>query len=818
MLPLGARMSTRFVPTVDIAAQLAAIVQYSRDAIMSTDLDGTITTWNQASEQIYGYSAGEAIGQSYRLIIPPERQAEDEDARNRVRSGQPVEYYETVRIRKDGTRIDVSVTISPLLDQQGKIVGVSKIARDITERRRAEDRFRLAIEAAPTAILIADQRGRITFANAHAEALFRYTRDELLERSVEDLVPERFRGHHPGYRKTFFAEPIRRPMGAGRDLYGLRKDGSEIPVEIGLSPFESGGHVFVLAAIADISERKRSSQQAAFLAEAGAILAGSLDYATTLKAVTNLAVPSIADWCAVDVMTDKGTLDRIAVAHVDPAKIELAGTIRARYEDPDSPYSPTYVVRTGASAIVPRVSDDMITAAAHGDEEQALLVRSLGLVSYLIVPLMAHGRTFGALTLATAESGRHYSNDDLRFAQDIAFRVALAVDNARAYQDADAANRLKDEFLATLSHELRTPLNAILGYARLLQSGMMSADRQSRALGTVERNATALTRIVGDILDVSRIISGKIRLNVQPIDLPQVVTDAVETLLPAAEAKQIRVQSILDPAAAPISGDPDRVQQIVWNLVSNAVKFTPKGGVVQVRLERVNSHVEIVVSDTGIGIAPDFLPYVFDRFRQADSRTTREHGGIGLGLAIVRSLVELHGGTIHAASGGRDRGTTFRVRLPLMAVHAEAPLERRRAQSGTAGDGVCQLPNLAGIQVLAVDDDADARELVRETLEGAGGKVTTIAFPSAALAEIERLRPNVLIADIGMPGTDGFELIAQVRESSNPLVRDVPAAALTAYARSEDRVKALTSGFQMHLTKPVDPAELIAVVATLARR
>ncbi len=275
------------------------------------------------------------------------------------------------------------------------------------------------------------------------------------------------------------------------------------------------------------------------------------------------------------------------------------------------------------------------------------------------------------------ESGRLYTDDDFRFAQDVAFRAALAVDNARAYNDAQAANRLKDEFLATLSHELRTPLNAILGYSRMLQSGMLTADKYAHALQTVERNATSLTQIVEDILDVSRIISGKIRLNVQPVDLPAVMSAAVETVMPAAEAKQIRVQTILDPRAAPISGDPDRMQQIVWNLVSNAVKFTPKHGVVQVRLERVNSHVEIVVSDTGTGITPDFLPHIFERFRQADSGTTREHAGIGLGLAIARHLVELHGGTIHAASDGRDKGSTFRVRLPVMIVHHEEPLERR---------------------------------------------------------------------------------------------------------------------------------------------
>jgi len=678
-------------------ARLAAIVESSDDAIIGMDLDGTITAWNQAAERMYGYAAAEATGQSIRLVVPQDRQDEESGVLDRLGRGEHVTHFETVRCRKDGTCFPASLSVSPIRDQGGRIVGASKIARDITERQRA-------------------------------------------------------------------------------------------------------------------------TRHAALLAEIGVVLAGSLEYETTLKTVANMAVPAIADWCAVDILTEERKLERLAVAHVDPAKIDLARTIRSRYEDPSSPYSPAAVVRTGTPAIVKEISDDMIVAAAHGDEERIRLVRSLGLRSYMIVPLTAHGRTFGAVTLATAGSARAYSDDDFRFVQDVAFRAALAVDNARAYEEAQTANRLKDEFLATLSHELRTPLNAILGYSRLLQSGMLKPERHQHALQTVQKNATALTQIVEDILDVSRIISGKIRLSVQPVDLPRVVSDAVETLLPAADARQIRVQTILDPRAAPISGDPDRLQQVVWNLVSNAVKFTPKGGLVQVRLERVNSHVEIVVSDNGIGISPEFLPHIFERFRQEDSGTTREYGGIGLGLAIVRHLVELHGGTIHAVSGGHDTGATFRVRLPLMIVHQEQPVERRARAAADAVPMDAELPDLTGLSVLAVDDDADARTLVRETLEMRGARVTTVESAEDALDSLGRNRADVMIADIGMARADGFDLIRRVRQSPDPAIRDTPAAALTAYARAEDRMKALQSGFQMHLAKPVDPAELVIAVASLARR
>jgi CheY-like chemotaxis protein len=312
------------------------------------------------------------------------------------------------------------------------------------------------------------------------------------------------------------------------------------------------------------------------------------------------------------------------------------------------------------------------------------------------------------------------------------------------------------------------------------------------------------------------------RLNMQPVELPLVVHDAVATVMPAAEAKQIRVDTTIDPQVSPVSGDPDRLRQIVWNLLSNAVKFTPKGGRIQVRLERVNSSVEVVVSDTGIGIQRDFLPYIFERFRQAESSTAREHAGLGLGLAIVRNLVELHGGTVYATSGGEGHGATFRVRLPVRIVHpdwkAEAVRVHPRQGDSPPPPSLADLPNLADTHVLAVDDDPDALGLLKEILETVGATVSTATSSTAALDIIATDRPDVLVADLGMPLMDGFELIRQLRTSDLAAARDIPAAALTAYARSEDRARALKSGFEMHLSKPIDPAELIAAVQALSRR
>ncbi|HEX6463438.1 MAG TPA: ATP-binding protein, partial [Vicinamibacterales bacterium] len=366
--------------------------------------------------------------------------------------------------------------------------------------------------------------------------------------------------------------------------------------------------------------------------------------------------------------------------------------------------------------------------------------------------------------------------------------------------------------------ELRTPLNAIVGYARLLRAGMLSKEKAERGLETLERNAKWLSQIIEDVLDVSRIVSGKIRLDVQRVELPLIVDNAVATIQPAAAAKGVRIQSIIDPRVGPVSGDPDRLQQVVWNLVSNAVKFTPPGGRIQVHLEAIDTHVEISVSDTGVGIPADFLPHVFERFRQAEGGTKRKTGGLGLGLAIVRHIAEMHGGTVHAWSAGDGQGATFRVRLPLMIVPPEPPSAPRVRPRTEQLEPLTELADLAGIRVVAIDDDPDALTLLRVVLEAAGAQVTSVSSPYDAVAQIENVKPHVVVLDIGMPGMDGFEVISRIRQSADAAVRDVPAAALTAFARSEDRTKALRSGFEMHLAKPVDPSELVASVATLARR
>ncbi len=520
----------------EVSALLAAIVDSSDDAIVSKTLEGIITSWNHGAEKIFGYSAAEAIGQHITFIIPPERHSEEDDVLAQIRRGEKVDHFETIRQTKDGRKVEISLTVSPVRDARGRIVGASKVARDITIRKQA------------------------------------------------DIERQRLMGE---------AEAARR--------------------------------------------------------------------------------------------------------------------------------------------------------------------------------------------------------------------------------NAEEANRLKDDFLATVSHELRNPLNSIVGWAGLLSGGRLDEKKTARALEAINRAAQAQDQIISDLLDVSRIISGRLRLDIRPLRLMEVLETAIETVRPAADAKEIRLQLLLDPAANPMAGDPDRLRQVFWNLLSNAVKFTPRAGRIQIHSERIDAHVEVSISDTGIGIEPSLIPFVFDRFRQGDSGTNRQSSGLGLGLAIVRSLVELHGGTVGVESEGTGQGSNFTIRLPSMIapgvgsdVHPNPTVEDIKA--------VAPEPTLESLRVLVVDDEDGAREVAFAILTQARAEVRTATSAGEALTIMDEWRPQVLVVDIGMPDVDGYEFIRRVRARSAQSGGDVPAAALTAYARVQDRLRVLSAGYQMHVPKPIQPQELVAVVASLAKR
>ena len=750
-----------------VIRHLARVVESSDDAIVSKDLNGTITSWNRAAERIFGYTAEEAIGHSIRMIIPADRQGEEDMVLARIRGGEAVTHFETLRQRKNGTLIPISLTVSPIHDAAGHVIGASKIARDIGERTQAAiatRRLAAVVESSDDGIITKDLTSIITSWNPAAERIFGYTAAEAIGQSIRMLIPDELQSEED----TVLAK-IR--AGEKIDHYETvrqRKDGSRLTMSLTVSPLrnEHGEIVGASKVARDITERSRLIAAAAEhaadtekLNEVGTVVASTLERETILQKVTDIATDlTRAQFGAFFYNVTDPTSGDAYMLHT------LSGAPREAFANFPHPratavFAPTFhgegPVRLEDVTQDPRYGK---SAPYYGMPPGHLPVRS-----YLAVPVRGiAGDVLGGLFFGHAEIGV-FTEQHERLALGVAAWASVALENARLYEDAKVANRMKDEFLAVLSHELRTPLNAIVGYSRLLRGNVLSGDKAVRGLETLERNATWLTQIVEDVLDVSRIVAGKIRLDVQPVELPLIIDNAVATVQPAADAKSVRLQTIVDPRVGPVSGDPGRLQQVVWNLVTNAVKFTPKRGRVQVRLERVNSYVEVVVSDTGIGISPDFLPHVFERFRQAEAATTRKTGGLGLGLAIVRHIVEMHGGTVEASSAGEGQGATFRVRLPLMIVHPEAVETRREHPRTERREALTALGDLTGIHVVAIDDEEDALNLLRVVLETAGAEVTTLNSAAVALERIAEMEPDVLVVDLGMPEMDGFEFITRVR-------------------------------------------------------
>ncbi|HEX7812912.1 MAG TPA: ATP-binding protein [Burkholderiales bacterium] len=603
-----------------------------------------------------------------------------------------------------------------------------------------------------------------------------------------------------------------------------------------------GAVIGMIGIVQDVTERKRAeevlrdeSRVLELLNRTGITLSSKLDLQSVVQAVTDVGTDLTgAEFGAFFYnVTDAagGSLMLYTLSGAPRAAFEKFGQPRA------TPlFGPTFngegPIRIDDVHKDPRYGK---WGPHHGMPRGHLPVRS-----YLAVPVASRsGEVIGGLFFGHSHTGVFTPRSE-RIIVAVASQAAVAIDNARLYESAQklAAEReklleserearaeaermsdVKDDFLANLSHELRTPLNAIVGWTQVLRHGSRSEADLTKGLDTIERNARVQTQLIEDLLDMSRIASGKVRLDIQPIEPLSFIEAAIESVRPAADAKGIRLEKILDPTAGPISGDPNRLQQVIWNLLTNAIKFTAKGGKVQVLLERVNSHVEISVADTGIGIEPRFLPHVFERFRQGDASTTRKFGGLGLGLSIVRSLVEMHGGIVRVQSPGENRGTTFSVHLPVTVVHRHAPAaERVHPRSSLSASQDFKILDLTGTKVLVVDDEIDARELIKRVLSDCHAQVFTAGAADEALRLVERERPDVFISDIGMPEVDGYELLRLVRDLGPDRGGRVPAIALTAFARSEDRTRAVRAGFLVHVSKPVEPAELVATVANLAGR
>jgi PAS domain S-box-containing protein len=701
--------------------------------------------------------------------------------------------------------------------------------------RRSEQRYRQLIHALPAAIYACDAEGRVTLYNEAAVDLWG---------RVPEIGKDLWCGSWKIYETDGSPLPLEEcPMAqaiqngapiVGREIVIERPDGTRRYVLPYPDPIRdsSGAVIGAVNMLVDLTERKQMEQEREqLLAREQAARAeaerrwreSQLLAAATRQFSSSLQLQDLLP-----------TICRTAreIADADGAAFILRDGKQVHYAEEDA-IEPLWkgqrfpITRCVSGWAIleqkPAIIEDI-----YADPRVPIESYESRFVKSLVMMPVRSRNPLGAIGVYWAQK-RKAGDREVELLEALADAAHIALINTQLYEQtksareqAEEANRLKDEFLATVSHELRTPLNAMLGWTRMLRMGTLDETTCERALETIERNAKSQAQLIEDLLDVSRIISGKMRLDVQPVELASVIRSAIDSVRPAADAKSIRLNAALDPRAGPVLGDPTRIQQIVWNLLSNAIKFTPGDGKVQVRLERVNSHIEITVSDTGIGIKPDFLPCVFDRFRQADSTLTRRQPGLGLGLAIVRHLVELHGGSIHPYSAGEGQGATFTVKLPLMLVRDadRFPAEARERKHPAAWPDLpfeCP-PALDGLRVLVVDDEPDARQLLATILRRCNADVITAASVADALGALERLEIDIVVSDIEMPGEDGYSFMRKVREREARQNVRIAAAALTAHAGVADRMRALSAGYDIHVPKPVEPAELVAVIASLASR
>jgi PAS domain S-box-containing protein len=962
--------------------QLAAIVESSDDAIIGKSLHGTITSWNAGAKRLYGYDAAEIVGKSMSVLVPDDRADEVEQSIKRIHRGERLEHFETVRIRKDGSRIEVSVSYSPIRDSHGELIGTAVTTRDLSERKKSqqvllreaehtETLYRIGtaltgeLELKNIVQTVTDEATRLSGAQFGAffynttndrgesytlytisgvepqlfamfpmprntaifEPTFRgqgivriddVTKDprygknaphkgmppghlpvrsylavpvvsnsgevhgglffghpdagvftERHERLVEGIAvqaaiavdnsnlyrrlqdsEERFRqlAEHIGDvfwlrkapdRSILYVSPAYEEVW-GKSLETLYADGASFSYSIhpedrdkvlkiqdlqdrgeptsieyrvirpdgsvrwvwdrGFPVRDESGKVYRVAGIAeDITSRKFQEQDTKFLADASATLSTLIDHESTLQKVATLAVPFFSDWATVDIQDEEGQLRRVAVAHVDRQKIQLAYDVHRRFPpSPEAPQGVWKVLNSGEAELAPEITDEMLAQGIQ-DPELLEIIRQLGLRSYMAVPLRARGQVFGVLTFISAESGRRYTNRDLQLAEDLAHRAGVAVENSRLYQELRQADRRKDEFLSLLAHELRNPLAPIrTGLQVIRQSGNDPAFVEP-AVEMMDRQVEHLIRLVDDLLDLSRIMRNKVELRREPVDLAVAVARAVETLQPVMSEAGHEVSLELSHERLLVDGDLVRLSQVIGNLLNNAARYTERGGKIVVRTSRVEDKAVLSVRDTGIGISAGMLPKIWEIFVQGESGAKVSPGGLGIGLTLVKSLVELHGGAVTAHSEGLGQGSEFVVSLPLA---------EKTSRPDAAASSKPQRP--VARQILVVDDNVDAATTLAMLLRLNGHQVRVAHDGEQALNLAVAQPPEIAFLDIGMPQMDGFELARRFRQ--NPGIAGTTLVALTGWGQDADRRRTREAGFDHHFVKPIDTDSLTTLL------
>lgn len=783
-------------------AYLAAIVDSSEDAIVAKDLNGIIRSCNGSCARIYGYEPPELIGKPIHILIPPELHAEEDDILARVGRGERIEHFETVRVAKDGRRIDISLSVSPIRDGSGTIVGSAKVARDITEQKRLirelaaqEERYRVTLASIGDGVIAADLQGRVAYLNPTGERLTGWTFAEARGRNLADvfqIINEKSR--EPVENPTAMVLKLGYVIGLANHTVLVARNGVERPIADSAAPIRdaAGETLGAVLVFRDVTEERRAED---------AIAEQRKWFETTLESIGDgvIATDVRGHVAFMNPIAEHLTGWRLTDARGRPCadvfKI-ISEESRTTVENP--------VTRVLADGVIVGLANHTLLIGADGTERP---IDDSG------APIRSRdGRIVGAVLVFRDVTERRRAELERRSVAVERERLLEAERAARS--DAERASRVKDEFVAMVSHELRTPLNAILGWTQLMMQGQSDADIVRRGLDVIVRNTRIQAQLISDLLDVSRIVSGKLRLSIEKLDLAALIENVIETVQHAADAKRIAIARELESGVA-IAGDPSRMQQIVWNLLWNAIKFTPDGGSVMVRLRESGADAELSVRDTGVGIRREFLPHIFDRFQQGNLSITRQYGGLGLGLAIAKHLVDLHGGSIRAESEGEGRGATFIVLLPsgpLPSAVGAANEFGGRAEADALPSDV-----LDGVRVLVVEDESDTRDFLRRFLSAYGASVVAAASAGEAMALVAEARPNLLVSDIGLPEVDGYELLRRLREMDPSGAGGIPAIAMTAYARAEDRMLAFRAGYQAHLPKPVEPAQLLEAVAQLVR-